>query len=61
MADLDLVTGWGADRVIDHATTDLTRDDQAYGVVPGRAVLTASPVPETCGDHRIAEAEAAGR
>ena len=32
-ANLDLVKGLGADRVIDYTTTDFTKDDQTYDVV----------------------------
>ena len=32
-ANMDLVKGLGADRVIDYTTTDFTKDDQTYDVV----------------------------
>jgi NADPH:quinone reductase-like Zn-dependent oxidoreductase len=30
---MDLVTGLGADRVVDYTATDFTQDDQTYDVV----------------------------
>ena len=62
-ANIELVRGLGADRVIDYTTTDFTKDHQTYDVVldsVGKSSFSAvPPAPQTRGNLHLVRARPA--